>query len=303
MPCTARLKGYSMYRMLIALFGLTTAIGFAASPQLRDAAISQLRSIAEPLFEHGVVAEPRFDAFYTDMVESLAPQEKVEHALELAINRRIGAAEYVMQNAQSWRGQFASTPKLRTLINTSADAPMMEIRMAGFEIYLAQYGLEKSVDEVDRMLAQLSADPRNRGAWALWNLGVLGARGIDRVRIYNELLSTLNGRDAELRRFSLEAMAIFGGVESIAPLLDVATLEPDANLRERAFCALAQSGTLLVAERYEAVPELLAISEDAHADAQSVSWAYQALREITAVHGIPNDSAAWRDHLQAAGLL
>lgn len=292
-----------MFRALIAFLGLTTAIAFAASPQLREAAIDQLRSIAEPLFEHGVVAEPRFDAFYTGMVESLPPQEKVERALELAINRRVGAAEYVMKNAQSWRGQFTSTPKLRSLINTSADAPLMEIRMAGFEIYLAQYGLEKSVGEADRMLAQLAADPKGSGAWALWNLGVLGARGIDRERIYNELLFTLNGSDADLRRASLEALAKFGGVESIAPLINVATHEPDANLRERAFCALAQSGTLLVAERYEAVPGLLAIAEDAHADKQSVAWAYQALREITDSYDIPNDSAAWRDQLQAAGLL
>lgn len=292
-----------MFRILIAFLGLTTAIAFAASPQLREAAIDQLRSIAEPLFEHGAVSEPRFDAFYTRMVESLPPQEKVESALELAINRRVGAAEYIMQNAQSWRGQFTSTPKLRTLINTSANAPLMEVRMAGFEIYLAQYGLEKSVSEADRMIAQLKADPKANGAWALWNLGVLGARGVDRERIYHELLSTLNGNAADLRRPALEALAQFGGVESIAPLLDVATHEPDANLRERAFCALAQSGTFLVAERYEAVPGLLAIAEDAHADKQSVAWAYQALREITDSYGIPDESAAWRDHLQAAGLL
>ncbi len=292
-----------MFRMLIAFFGLTTAVAFAASPQLREAAIDQLRSIAEPLFEHGVVSEPRFDAFYREMVESLPAQEKVEQALELAINRRVGAAEYVMKNAQAWRGQFTSTPKLRTLINTSADAPLMEVRMAGFEIYLAQYNMEKSVAEVDRMLAQLAADPKGSGAWALWNLGVLGARGVDRERIYNELLSTLNGSDAILRGASLEALAKFGGVESIAPLIAVATREPDATLRERAFCALAQSGTLLVAERYQAVPALLAIAEVGHADKQSVAWAYQALREITDSYGIPNDSVKWRNHLEEAGLL
>ena len=153
------------------------------------------------------------------------------------------------------------------------------------------------------MLSQLAADPKGSGAWALWNLGVLGARGIDRKRIYNELLSILNGGDRDLRGASLEALAKFGGVESITPLIDVATRDPDANLRERAFCALAQSGTLLVAERYEAVPALLQIAEDAHADNQSVAWAYQALREITDSYGIPNDSVKWRNHLQDAGLL
>ncbi|MBL0164522.1 MAG: HEAT repeat domain-containing protein [Xanthomonadales bacterium] len=292
-----------MIRFLLILLSLTTAAAFAASPDLRAAAMAQLRSIAEPLFEHGAATEPRFDAFYTEMVEALPPQEKAEQSLELAINRRDGAAEYVMQNAQAWRGQFKSTPKLRTLINTSADAPLIEIRMAGFEIYLAQYGLEKSPAEVDRMLQQMAANPSKSSAWALWNIGVLGARGVDRERVFRELLSALNSGDQPLRRSALEALAKFGGAEIVPPLLEIASHEPDPVLRERAFCALAQSGTLLVAERYEAVPGLFAIVEDVQSDKQSVLWAYQALREITDSYGEPNDAAKWRDRLQQAGLL
>jgi HEAT repeat protein len=292
-----------MFRFLLVLLGLTTVAAFAASPEFRDAAMAQLRSIAEPLFERGATTEPRFDAFYTGMVESLPPQERAENALELAINRRDGAAEYVMKNAQAWRGQFKSTPKLQTLINTSADAPLIETRMAGFEIYLAQYGLEKSPAEVDRMLQQMAAHPKESSAWALWNIGVLGARGVDRERIFHELLSALNTGDRPLRGAALEALAKFGGAEIVPSLLDIATREPDPSLRERAFCALAQSGTLLVAERYEAVPGLLAIVEDAQADKQSVLWAYQALREITDSYGEPNDPVRWRDRLQQAGLL
>ena len=292
-----------MFRFLLILLGLTTAAAFAASPDLRAAAMTQFRSIAEPLFERGAATEPRFDAFYTEMVEALPPQERVESALELAINRRDGAAEDVMKNAQAWRGQFKSTPKLQTLINTSADAPLIETRMAGFEIYLAQYGLEKSPAEVDRMLQLMAANPEKSSAWALWNIGVLGARGVDRERVFRELLSALNSGDQPLRGAALEALAKFGGEEIVLPLLDIATHEPDPALRERAFCALAQSGTLLVAERYEAVPGLFAIAEDAQSDKQSVLWAYQALREITDSYGVPNDSATWRDRLQQAGLL
>ncbi len=292
-----------MSRILLILLSLATAAAFAASPDLRAAAMTQLRSIAEPLFERGAATEPQFDAFYAGMIEALPPQDKIERALELAINRRDGAAEYVMRNAQSWRGQFTSTPRLRTLINTSADAPLIETRMAGFEIYLAQYGLEKSPAEVDRMLQQMAADPGQSSAWALWNIGVLGARGVDRERGLRELLSALNSGDQPLRRSALEALARFGGAEIIAPLLEIATHEPDPALRERAFCALAQSGTLLVAERYKAVPGLLAIVEDTQSDKQSVLWAYQALREITGSYAEANDAAKWRDRLQQAGLL
>ena len=70
-----------MFRFLLILLGLTTAAAFAASPDLRAAAMTQFRSIAEPLFERGAATEPRFDAFYTEMVEALPPQERVESAL------------------------------------------------------------------------------------------------------------------------------------------------------------------------------------------------------------------------------
>jgi len=292
-----------MKRWLLLLLGLATVGAFAASPALRSAAIVQLRSIAEPLFEKGASTEPRFDAFYAGMVESLPPQEKVEHALELAINRREGASEYVMQNAQAWRGTFKPTDKLKTLINTAGDSPLIEVRMASFEVYLAEYDLEKSVAQVDRLLQQMANDPQGSGAWALWNVAIIGARGVDRERIHRELLSALHTGDESLRRWAVDALAKFGGVESIAPLLDVAAREKSAIVRERAFCALAQSGTFHVAERYEAVPGLYAIAADANADRQSVAWAYQALREITGVHDLQDDAVQWYARLAEANLL
>jgi hypothetical protein len=292
-----------MKRWLLLLPGLVAAAAFAASPVLRSAAIAQLRSIAEPLFEKGVATEPHFDAFYAGMVESLPPQEKIEHALELAINRREGASEYVMQNAQRWRGTFKPTDRLGSLVNIAGESPLIEVRMASFEVYLAEYDLEKSAAQVDRLLQRMTNDPQGSGAWALWNIAIIGARGVDRERIHRELLSALHTGDESLRRWAVDALAKFGGVESIAPLLDVATREKSALVRERAFCALAQSGTFHVAERYEAVPGLYAIAADAGADRQSVAWAYQALREITGIYDLRDEPALWQSRLEQAKLL
>jgi hypothetical protein len=301
-------SGMTMVGKLLPLLGLATVGALAASPPLRVATMAQWRSIAEPLFEQGAATEPRFDTFYAGMVEALPAQERAEQALELTINRRVGAAEYVMRNAQGWRGRIKPSDTLATLINTAADAPLIEVRMAGFELYLAEYGLEKSAAEVDRQLQRMAADPAGSSAWALWNMAVLGARGVERERVFGELLSAVHTGDDTLRRWAVDALAKFGGTEIIAPLLEVATHERSTVIRERAFCALAQSGTLHVAERYEAVPGLFAIvedaqAEDAQADNQSVSWAYQALREITDTHDLPDDAARWRDRLQQAHLL
>jgi len=292
-----------MRRWLLVSFGMITAGAFAASPELRVAAMSGLRSIAEPLFEKGTATEPHFDAFYAGMVEGLPPQDRVERALELAINRREGASDYVIQHAQGWRGAFKPSERLHTLVNMGGDSPLIEVRMAAFEVHLAEYGLEKSAAEVQRLLQQMQRDPQRWSAWALWNLGLLGARGIERERIFPELLSAVHAGDESLRRWAVDALAKFGGVESIAPLLDVAAHEKSAIVRERAFCALAQSGTLHVAERYEAVPGLFAIASDAQADRQSVAWAFQALREITDIHDLGSDVAQWQVRLAQAKLL
>jgi len=292
-----------MKRWLPVSFVMIAAGAFAASPELRVAAISGLRSIAEPLFEKGAATEPHFDAFYAGMVEDLPSQEKVERALELAINRREGASEYVMQHAQGWRGSFKPSDRLHTLVNMGGDSPLIEVRMAAFEVHLAEYGLEKTAAEVGRLLERMASDPQRSSAWVLWNLGLLGARGIERERIFPQLLSAMHAGDESLRRWAVDALAKFGGTESIAPLLDVAAREKSAIVRERAFCALAQSGTFHVAERYEAVPGLYAIATDALADRQSVAWAYQALREITGIHDLRDDEAQWHARLVEAKLL
>ena len=237
------------------------------------------------------------------MVESLPPQEKVEHALALAINRREGASEYVMQNAQGWRGSFKPGSKLETLINAAGDSSLIEVRMASFEVYLAQYDLEKSTAQVDRLLQRMTNDPQGSSAWVVWNIAILGARGVDRERIHRELLLALHAGDETLRRWAVDALGKFGGVESIAPLLDIAAHEKSVIVRERAFCALAQSGTFQVAERYEAVPGLYAIAADTRADRQSVAWAYQALREITDIHDLRDDATQWEQRLLQAKLL
>ena len=292
-----------MIRVVALILCLITAGAFATSPALRSVAINQLRSITEPLFEQGEATEPHFDAFYAGMVEALPPQERAERALELAINRYTGAAEYVMQNAQSWRKHVKPNERLTTLLNTAINAPLIEVRMAGFEVHLAQYDLDKSTAEVDRLSQRFVADPKGAGPWALWNMAVLGARGIDRERVFAELLSATQHEDEYVRHWAVDSLAKFGGVEIIDPLLELAVQDNSALVRENAFCGLAESGTLHIAERYEAVPGLLKIAENDQSDRQTLEWTYQALREITSIYDLPNDPARWREQLGRVGLL
>jgi hypothetical protein len=292
-----------MRRWIVVLLCLSSVAALGADAGLREIAFARLREVGAPLFEHGAATEPRFDRFYSGMVEALPPQQRAERALELAINNYDGAADYVMASAPSWRGQIRQSASLTTLMGVAINAPRIEVRMAAYELQLAQYGLEKSVAEADRLLARLREDPRGAGPWALWTLGALGARGVDRPRILAELTLAARIDDDELRRWAVDAIGRFGGEEVVAPLLDIAANDRTPAVRERAFCALAQSGTLHIAERYAAIPGLLAIAEDPRSEPQNRAWSYQALREISGRYDVPEDALAWRRALGEVGLL
>jgi len=47
------------------------------------------------------------------------------------------------------------------------------------------------------------------------------------------------------------------------------------------------------------IPQLLNYTEDASLDAQTRSWAYHALRDITG-QNLPEDSSAWRNWYSSA---
>lgn len=293
----------AMKGWMVTGFSLVAVAAVAANEPLRLAALDQFRSIAEPLIEHGQSTEPRFDAFQAAMVAQLPPQARAERALELSINRYAGATAYVIEMAQSWRGQIEPGPRLDALITTAINAPLIEIRMAGFEIHLAQYDLEKSPEEVDRLIERLHQDPPGAGPWALWSMALIGARGVDRERVFDELLVAARQQEEAVRAWAVESLAKLGGVEVIDPLLSIAVEDASALVRERAFCGLAQSGTLHVAERYAAIPGLLAIAEDPRSPGQTLDWTYQALREISGVHDLPDDPVAWRALLADLGMI
>jgi len=292
-----------MKRAIILTLCLITGAAFASSSELRQIAIEQLRKIAEPLFQRGEATDPHFDAFYADMVEALPPQERAERALELSINRFSGAAEYVTRNAASWSGTIKPTERLTALIRTAIESPLIEIRMAGFELNLAEYGVEKSSANVDGYIDVANRDPQRQGQWSLWNLALIGARGVEREKIFSNLVFFAHATDADFRQHAVDALAKFGGVEIVPPLLDVAAHDASMAVRERAFCGLAESATLLLAERYTALPGLLTIAQDPKSDQQTREWTYQALREITTLRGVPNDPKAWRDQLERVHLL
>lgn len=294
------MQRFSLRVILLLLLGLASAV--AAVPELRAQAVLHLRAIAEPLIGRGESTDAPFDDFYRGMVERLPPQQRAEAVLLHVVNQRSGAAEYLIEHAQLWRGEVNRSPTWDALWLAARNSPRIEARLAALELHLVEAGVEKRDDEVDRMLRSIERNPE-QPAWGYFNLGALGARGVQRERILGVLEAALARPEREHRLQAVEALALLGGAEVVAPLLVVAGEEPDDIVRERAFCGLASSGLLHLPERYLAVPGLLAIGERPQLQSNTRAWVFQALREISGVQDLPDDAQAWRLRLRQLGLI
>lgn len=289
-------------RLLLAVLALCV-ISVAAKADWREAAWAQMRAIAEPLLGSGVSTEPRMDAFYASMVESLPAQAQAERSLQMAINQYQGASEYVIDQAGDWLGEIERSDSLVTLVATASQSPRIETRMAGYEVALAMVAVEKTPEQVDQLLEGLDSDRDAAVRFAQWHLGALAARGVERERIFQALLEHSYTGDTQRRLYAIQALGIMGGAEVVEPLLDIATHASHPSLRDRAFCGLAQSATLQLTERYLAVPGLFAIVDDPNESANMQRLAYQALREITGLHMLAEEPSLWRRNLEKSGLL
>lgn len=288
----------------ILLFLLLASVGvLAGSEQARNFVVTQFRAIVDPLFGEGEATQPQFDAFYAAMVEELPPQQRAERAIELTINRFVGAVDYILENAQTWRGEIETNSRLEALTTVALNAPLIEIRMAGFEMYLAQYDLEKSVEQVDHLLQQYKRRPEKNAAGSLWAMAAIAARGIDRERVFDEIIAAIESDNDTIRRGAVEALARFGGQEIIQPLLDIARHDSSSYIQERAFCGLAQTGTLQVIERYDALSGLLEILRDPYSTDQQQSYVFQALKEISTFYDVAENPDEWERRLLEVDML
>jgi HEAT repeats len=229
-------------------------------------------------------------------IESLdhqTPQQQAELLLGRAVNHYEGADEQIGARVDGWWGKLKFTPAFNVLMTTALNSNDLRVRAAGIELDLAAMGAIKSPATVERLARQAQSGPRSQRVWALWELGLLGNRGVEPQRANDILVNQLQDSDPEVRRWAVEGLAYLGTNETIAPLLKAFHDDASAIVRERAACSLAQSGMLTQEQRRSVLPQLLEYSDDTSLDAQTHGWVYQALRDITG-QSLPNDSSSWR---------
>jgi hypothetical protein len=285
------------WRVLFAVAAGIMLAGFFATGNAR-AAFDQ---IAGFLSLHGK-AEPASPAVLSEHeIESLdgqTPQRQAEGLLARAINHYDGANDQIAGRVEGWWGKLKFTPQFNSLITTALNSNDLRVRAAAIELDLAAMGAVKSPATVEHLAPQAQSGERSQRVWALWELGLLGNRGVEPQRVNEILVGQLQDSDPEVRHWAVEGLAYLGTNETIAPLLK--TFHDDASpmVRERAACSLAQSGMLTQEQRRSVIPQLLDYADDASLDEQTHGWVYQALRDITG-QNLPNDSSSWRSWFEA----
>ena len=230
----------------------------------------------------------------TENLDRASPQAQATLLLERAINHYEGATDQIAARVDSWQGKIKLDSSLNGLFTTALNSNDLRVRAAAIEVDLAALGVTKNSASVDQLATQAESDDQKTKVWALWTLGLLGNRGVEPGRVAEILRAHIHDSNENVRYWAVEGLAYLGTDEVIAPLLQTFHDDPSPTVRERAACGLAQSGMLNEQQRRSAIPQLLDFAEDSSLDAQTHSWVYQALRDITG-QNLPSDPAAWRN--------
>jgi hypothetical protein len=235
-----------------------------------------------------------------ELLDGMAPQHQAELLLERAINHYRGANEQIAARVDRWKGQIEMEGRLDGLFTTALNSGDLRVRAAAIEVNIVARELEKTPATIDRLEPAARTGEQGPRANALWDIGLLGNRGVEPPRAAEILLASIRDPNENVRYWAVEGLAYLGTDETIVPLLE--TLRDDSSplIRERAACSLAQSGMLSERQRRRAVPRLLELAEDGALDDQTRKWVYQALRDITG-QTLPHDAAAWKRWYAASG--
>jgi hypothetical protein len=227
------------------------------------------------------------------VLDDMSPQNQAELLLERAINHYRGANDQIAARVGSWRGRITLGGRLNNLFLTAINSDDLAVRVAGIEVDVAARDLAKDSSTVDRLEPVARSGEQGPRANALWDLALVGNRGVDPDRVADILLSSIHDDNVNIRYWAVEGLAYLAIDAAIAPLLDVFHDDVSPMIRERAACSLAQSGMFSAEQRRTAVPRLLDFADDGALDADTRTWVFQALRDITG-QTLPHDATRWR---------
>lgn len=291
-----RRVNYGM-RLAVVSSGLVLALAFflALKPTSARAAWEEFERMMELKGAAGVGSASAVNASHLlhGNLASLSPQAQAELLLEESLSDTDGASALLASHVEGWRGKLTMSPRLTALLDSALNARDLSVRAGAIEMELAAYDLPKTKASADKLIERIETDPAGR-TWALWMLGAIGNRGIERERALEMLVRYAHNSDEKTRYWSVEGLSLLGSDATVGELLEIFRNDPSLEIRERAGWGLAQSGMLTREQRFTAVPALMAYGEDPSLDSNTRDWTYKALREITGARYGTNP-ADWRE--------
>jgi hypothetical protein len=230
---------------------------------------------------------------HLEALESMPPQAQAEFLLERSLNHYDGANREIEARLPKWRGKIEAGDRFENLFRMAINSDDLRVRAAAVEIDILARKLDKNMETVDRLEPVARTGAQGPRANALWDLGLIGGRGVEQSRIAGIILASVHDSNVNIRYWAVEGLAYLATDEVIDPLLEIFHDDASPMIRERAACSLAQSGMLNREQRMRAVPRLLDFAGDPALDDQTRGWVFQALRDITG-ESLPRDAAAWR---------
>jgi hypothetical protein len=285
-PRSSRVTLAAIAGVVVASLLVATVDARAAWVQL--AHLLSLQGRPEPA-SAGVLSE-----HHLETLDGMTPQAQAEFLLERSINHYAGANRELEARLPSWRGKLEPGGRFESLFRMAINSDDLRVRAAAIEVNLVTRRLDKRMEMVDRLEPVARSGAQGPRANALWDLGLLGGRGVEPQRVASILLASIQDENVNVRYWAVEGLAYLATDETIAPLLDTFHDDPSPMIRERAACSLAQSGMLNRGQRMTAVPRLIEFAGDMALDEQTRGWVFQALRDITG-QSLPRDPAAWRE--------
>jgi len=285
-------SGGSSRATRIAIVGVIAASLLVATVDARAAWV-QLTQLLSLQGKPEAASASVLSEHHLEALDSMTPQAQAEFLLERSINHYEGANREIERRLAGWRGKLEAGDRFERLFRMAINSDDLRVRAAAIEINLVTRKLDKTIETVDRLEPLARSAAQGPRANALWDLGLLGGRGVEPQRIAGILLASIHDENVNIRYWAVEGLAYLATDETIEPLLRIFHDDPSSMIRERAACSLAQSGMLNRAQRMTAVPRLIDFAADMALDEQTRGWAFQALRDITG-QSLPKDPAAWR---------
>jgi HEAT repeat protein len=218
-----------------------------------------------------------------------AEAEQLLHKLAIGDN---GAANEILEKSATWTGKTERTSVATQWITVALNLHDLHAREAAIQAELALDGVNQ--DETGlKFLEQAVANPSQR-AWALWELGALGNRGVDPVHTAKIIGDYLSDPAVNVRASAVDGLALVATDETIPMMLDRFRNDPSPLVQERAACALAESGMYTHEQRMTAATSLVSWLDDPSLNTQQRAWVFQALGDISG-QNFGTDSAAWRN--------